>query len=236
MHKHLIILSIWLSCVCASAQNAQPQLEPGQQTEKAPPTITFTCSFPNFKPPFYNIAVESTGRAEYKSTPEPNNVGDPYLLKFTVSEGTRTRLFQLAEELNHFQGNFDYTKNKIAYTGTKTLAWKNGEDEHQTSYNWSENPTVQEVTTIFQSMEETIELGRQLEDKYRFDKLGVDAVLKAMEEEAKANRMSELQAIQPILTKVAKDSALMNISRRRAEFLLTKVPRNASVTTNGGRP
>lgn len=236
MHKRLIILSIWLLCACAWAQNSQPHLEPGQQAEKTPPIITFTCNFPNFKPPFYNVAVESTGRAEYKSTPEPNNVGDPYILKFLVSEATRKRLFQLAEELNHFQGSFDYTKNKIAYTGTKTLGWKNGEEEHQTSYNWSENPTVQEITTIFQSIEETVELGRQLEDKYRYDKLGVDAVLKAMEEEAKTNRMSELQAIQPILTKVAKDSSLMNISRRRAEFLLTKVPKDSAVTTNGGRP
>lgn len=234
MQKSLILAGVLLVCHFACAQNAQPHLEPGQTADQKPPVISFSCNFPQLTPPFYNIAIESSGRAEYKSTPKPRNEGDPYELKFLASETTRARLFELARQLNYFQGNYEYGKGKVAFTGDKTLTYRNGAGEHSTTYNWSDNLLVQEITTLFQNMEETIELGHQLEDKYRFDKLGVDAVLKTMESEAKDNRLGEIQAIQPILNRVAKDPNLMNISRRRAEFLLSKIPKEAAVTAPGG--
>lgn len=234
MGKFPILVGILLFCTIAFAQDAQPHLNPGQNADQTAPVISFSCNFPQLTPPYYNIAVDSSGRAEYKSTPKPKNEGDPYELKFVASEATRARLFELARQLNYFQGNFEYTKGKIAFTGDKTLTFKNGDDEHSTTYNWSENPLVQEITAIFQNTEETIELGHQLEEKYRFDKLGVDAVLKTLESEAKDNRLGEIQAIQPILTRVARDSNLMNISRRRAEFLLSKIPKESVTTAPGG--
>lgn len=236
MLKRSIFAAVCLWGSFALAQNTQPHLEPGQASEKTPPIVTFTLNFPDYKPPFYSISIESSGRAEYKSTPEANNVGDPYIVKFVASEATRTRLFDAARQSNYFDGKWEYTKNRVAFTGTKTLTFKNSDQEHTTTYNWSENPTIQEVTALFQNIAEAIELGRQLEDKYRYDKLGVDAILKILEQDAKDKRLAELQAIQPILFRVAKDSSLMNISRRRAEFLLTQVPKDATVLSNGGRP
>jgi len=57
--------------------------------------------------------------------------------------------------------------------------------------------------------------------------------LKKLEQAAKDDRTAELQSIQPILSKIAKDSNMMNITRRRAEFLLAKIPQTAQV--NGQR-
>jgi hypothetical protein len=233
MRKFLIAVFIVSLMSRAWAQDAGSQL--GQAPVTSSPIVTFTQNFPNGTPPFYSISIESSGRAEYRATPNPNNDGDPYQVKFVASEATRSRVFELAQQLNFFHGNFDYTKGKIAFTGTKTLAFRNGNQEESTTYNWSQNPLIQELTAIFQNTEETINLGRQLEDKYRFDKLGVDAVLKSMEQEAKDNHLAELQAIQPILTRVAKDTSLMNISRRRAELLLLKIPKNAAPPANGGQ-
>ena len=231
MRKSLIVVAVLLSAAWASAQNARAPIEPNAAPEATPPTIVFSLTFPQATPPFFNIAIESTGRAEYKSTPGLKNEGDPYLLEFTASEPTRTRLFELARQLNFFQGNYEYNK-KVAFTGTKTLTFKNGAEEHTTNYNWSQSPQIQEITVIFQNISNTIEMGRQLQDKYRFDKLGVDAILASMENEAKENRLGELQILQPILTRMAKDSSLMNISRRRADFLISKIPPGAATATN----
>ena len=230
MRKSLIIVAVLLSAVWASAQNAQAPIEPNAAPEATPPTIVFSLTFPQATPPFFNVAIESTGRSEYKSTPGLKNEGDPYLLEFTASEATRTRLFELARQLNFFQGHYEYDK-KVAFTGTKTLTFKNGAEEHTANYNWSQSPQIQEITTTFQNISSTIEMGRQLQDKYRFDKLGVDAILASMENEAKENRLGELQILQPILSRMAKDSSLMNISRRRAEFLLSKVPAGAATAS-----
>ncbi len=237
MRKPLIVILLSLLCTYAVAQDSNPRLNPNQagQPEKTPPQISFTLDFPQANPPFYNIAIDSSGRAEFKSTPMPKNEGEPYEVKFLASEPTRTRIFEIARQLNYFQGNYDYTKSKVAFTGTKTLVFKNGDEEHQTTYNWSENPQLQELTKLFQDIAETMNLGRQLEDKYRFDKLGVDAILKLIAQDAHDNRLAELQVLQPILSRIAKDPGMMNISRRLAESLLAKMPKATTASAGGQR-
>ena len=232
MSKLLLFIAVLLTAVGSFAQDAGVPIEPKSENPgAAPPEIHFTLSFPGGTPPFYTIAVESTGRAEYKSTPDANNAGDPYLVEFVASEPTRERLFELARQLNFFDGDFDYTKTKVAFTGTKTLTFKNGAQEHTTSYNWSQTPQIQEITQIFQNISNTVEMGRQLQEKYRYDKLGVNSILTSMESEAKDDRLAELQILQPLLTRMSKDTSLMNISRRRADFLLSKIPPGTAISS-----
>ncbi len=175
-------------------------------------------------PPYYSVAVESTGRTTYYSTPKSSNSGDPYTSRFTLSPDTQKRVFDIARQLNYFQGNFDYKKSKIAFTGTKTLSFKNGKEDHQTTYNWSDNLAIQQLTKLFQDISETVEIGRVITEKYRFDKLGVDAEMKKLEQASKDDRVAELQAIQPLLIRISKDTSMMNITRRRADALLAKIP------------
>lgn len=229
MRKVALLLIALLLSLAATAQNAEPNLSPDDATAaQAGPVVTFTQSWPAATPAFFSVAVSATGRVAYQSSAK-EQTGDPYALKFTMSPENQKLVFHVADQLKHFNGNWDYKKGKIAFTGTKTLAFKNADQAFTTTYNWSDNVQIQQLTTLFQSISETIELGRKLADTYRFDKLGVDAVLKSMEEAAKNNQLAEIQAVQPILSKLAKDSSLMNISRRRAEFLLSKIPKDAAV-------
>jgi hypothetical protein len=230
MKKVVVLISVMLWCAGLFAQsgNANPA-PPAVSADSLPPIITFTETWPEATPPFYTIAVDGSGRVTYRSTPQPANSGTPYDLKFMMLDDTRTKIFDLAKQLKYFRGDFDYKKSRIAFTGTKTLSFQNGQEQHETSYNWSDNLAIQELTKLFQNMSETIELGRMIADKYRFDKLGVDAEMKKLEQATKDDRTAELQAIQPILTKVAKDSNMMNITRRRAESLLAKIPKTAKL-------
>jgi len=56
----------------------------------------------------------------------------------------------------------------------------------------------------------------------RFDRLGLEAELKAMEHLAEGQDLHEVQIIAPILENIANDSAVLNIARRRARRLLAK--------------
>jgi hypothetical protein len=215
--------------VFAQASNPSPE-PPTASADSVPPIITFQQVWDQALPPYFSVGVDGAGKATYHSSPQANNTGDPYDLKFNLSEEAKTKIFDLAKQLKFFQGDFDYKKSRIAFTGTKTLRFKNGKEEHQTSYNWSDNLSMQEITKIFQNISETIELGRSISDKYRFDKLGVDAEMKKLEQAAKDDRTAELQAISPILTKIAKDPGMMNITRRRAESLLAKIPKSAKIS------
>ncbi|HWR13647.1 MAG TPA: hypothetical protein VN577_02375 [Terriglobales bacterium] len=222
MRKSLLILIVAL-CQVLVAQMPAPV--PGTDNTDTAPEITFTLNWPQAITPYYSISISSTGKASYQSSSKPSGEGDPYMLKFVASEPTRTKLFDLAKQVNYFKGDFNYKKGKLAFTGDKTLAFKDNHQRQQTSYVWSSNLQIQQITSIFQGISETIERGRSLAEKYRFDKLGVDSELKKMEEAAGDGRLEEIGAIQPILSRIAKDTSMMNITRRRAEALLAKIPK-----------
>ncbi len=232
--RRFVFIAVVLACsLVAWAQ--QPNLEPNTPGNKPVPTVTYDQVFPGAKPAHFAVAVESDGRASYRSdeigpgAPE-TATGDPYLLQFVISDATRTRIFNLAAEANYFRGNFNYTKNRIANTGTKTLTYSEGPAvafgkpttgvRSSTVYNYSENRAVQELTAIFQEISQTLELGRQLSYLQRFDKLGLDAELKSAEQMAHEGQLLEVQAIAPTLKAVADDTAVMHIARQRAEALL----------------
>jgi hypothetical protein len=229
--RKMITIAVLLLCAAGMAQQV-PNVNPGEPVSEIP-TVTFSQSWADAVPPYYSIAVSNDGRVAYHSTPKAENQGEPYDLKFVMSDVNLAKVLRLTKELNFFNGNFDYKKSKIAFTGTKLLRYEEGKRLHETSYNWSDNVRVQELTTLFQGISETVELGRLVSEKYKFDKLGVDAELKKLESAAKSGRLEEVGAIQPILSKIAKDSSMMNISRRRAEFLLSRA---LNKVHSGGQP
>jgi hypothetical protein len=107
--------------------------------------------------------------------------------------------------------------------GAKKLVYNEGQHQSQTTFNYSVNPHLQELAKIFEEISATLEHGRQLEYLHRYDKLGLEAELKRMQDDAKDNQLAELQAVQPVLQKIVADQSIMNISRRRAEQLLAMI-------------
>ncbi len=240
----LLTASIFCSALAAQSKQARPQpaplppgnaclgyaqhpdLRPDTQTERLIPTVTFRLEMPSFNPTYFGVAVESTGKAAYVSEPKatPDNApGDPYIVKFVMSQATRQRIFELARAASYFQGDFAYTKGNIANTGAKTLSYADEGRCSQTTYNWSMNPAIQQLTAIFQGISNTLEFGRRLAFLHRFDKLGLDAELKSMEDEAARGDLTELQAVEPVLRNIFNDHGVMNLARERAARLLARI-------------
>ena len=190
------------------------------------PTITFDRLWDAFTPQEITITLESGGTAKYLSrnplkTPEPG--GDPdYSLDFTMSDPNRDKIFRYAKEANYFNGDFSYKKHPVSSTGKKTLTYADQVKHFETSYDYSENKAIQEITSIFQGISNTVEHGRKLKFLRRFDKLGLEAELKGMESAAEGHNLVELQVIAPMLESIVGDSSILNIARQRAQRLLAK--------------
>jgi hypothetical protein len=78
------------------------------------------------------------------------------------------------------------------------------------------------LTNLFQGISLTIEFGRKLQFKHKYDKLGLEADLKAMEDAEANHNLAELQVIAPTLKDIADDPSVLNIARARARRLLAK--------------
>lgn len=198
---------------------------PAPDSAPALPSVTFTQAFPRATPAYFSLRIDSAGQAAYESRREEGQpglpeLGEPYRVEFVVSKTTARRVLDLAQSLNYFQGDWDFKKHRIADTGRKTLIYADSSRNYQTTYNWSENAAVQELTDTFQGISNTQEAAYELSRLRRYDRLGLNQQLERMEEMAKSGWLRELQAIAPLLEKLANDREIMHIARQRAQRLL----------------
>jgi hypothetical protein len=200
-----------LSSVCAFSQ------APDQ------PLVTFTLDFPGSQPEHYSLRVQSDGAAHYESSgklsPDSDET-DSFDLDFTASPATRQKIFDLTAKAGYFQKDLDSHHKNIAFTGKKTLNYKDAKRSGQSTYNYSSQPAVQELTGLFQDLSSTLEFGRRLHYDHRYQKLALDEELKHMEAIARTNPLVELTAIAPILQGIVSDSTVVNVSRARAQRIL----------------
>jgi hypothetical protein len=222
-----------LLCLCAAAFSASAQVQSRVPApDAAVPTVTYDVFWEPATPQGYTVTVSQTGSAKYVSrnpTKPPDANGerdDDYELEFTLSPPSRDRIFSLARQAGYFDGDFDYHKHAVASTGKKTLSYADAVRQFQTKYDYSENPAIAELTSLFSGISNTIEYGRRLQFKRRFDKLGLEAELKGMEHMAESKNLAELQLIAPLLENIANDTSVLNIARQRARRLLMQANSN----------
>jgi hypothetical protein len=201
----------------------------------APAAVTFTIDFPTSQPEHYSIRVQSDGLARYQSSgrrsPDSDETdshesdsreNDSFDLDFTVAAETRQRIFELAAKAGYFQKDVDSHHKDLAFTGKKTLAYKDARRSGEATYNYSLKPAVQDMTGLMQSLSATLEFGHRLQYDHQYQKLALDEELKRMENLARNNELIEVAAIQPILDQIIADQSVINVTRARAQRLLER--------------
>jgi hypothetical protein len=189
-------------------------------------TVAFTFDFPNSSPEHYSITVGKDGHAHYESSGRISDDSDDrqtYQTDFEFSDATRVRIFDLVGQAHYFSGKVDSGNKKLAFTGSKKLAYHDAQRNSSADYNFSSVPAVQQLTTLFQSVSATMEFGRRLVYFHRFQKLALDDELTHMEDEARRGEIIELQAVRPILQQIYDDETVMNIDRARALRIIDMV-------------
>jgi hypothetical protein len=201
------------------------------QTEaQFPAVVTFTIDFPTSQPEHYSIRVQSDGLARYQSSgrrsPDSDETdshdNDSFDLDFTVGAETRQKIFELAAKSGYFQKDVDSHHKDLAFTGKKTLAYKGARRSGESTYNYSLNPAVQDLTSLMQSLSATLEFGHRLQYDRHYQKLALDEELKRMEDLARTNELVEVTAIQSILDQIIADPSVINVTRARAQRLLER--------------
>jgi len=241
--NRFICVFLLLGSVALSQSQSQDSAEPKNAS------VTFRFFYKQMHPARYEVTVHSDGTASYESQDDapvitastPGNPsyqkpmteatqtsdseqikGDVYHRNFQITPSLKTRIFNLAKLANHFDGDFDFHKHNVAFTGKKTLVYSDGVHSTQTTYNWSESQAINELTEIFNRISQTFEAGQRLSFEYRFQKLDLDKELESMEEIAKRGGLAELHVIAPLLQQLSTDRSVMHVARERAARLLKR--------------
>jgi len=200
------------------------------------PTVVFKLSWDKGLPwTDYTFTVNENGATHFKGTSNPADGGDsdPFEQDFTMSEANRQKIFEAAKATDYFQGQFETKTKNVAKTGAKTLEFHSPSLNTSTTYNYSPNPNIEQLTSLFHAIATTIDYGRKLTFQYRFDKLGMDTRLKELVDLHANGMADELQAIEPILRKIADDDGVMHMARSEAKQLLKSTTADASSSKPG---
>jgi len=217
--KHLVGL---LSIAAVSSALASPARQSADHAPASSPMVTFTLNFPHSEPENYSISIDSAGHARYECTGSviPDSQPDTYRSEFEVSPDSREKIFGWARQAHYFAGNVDSGNHKLAFTGTKILAYHDAQHDNAARYDYSNLAPVRELTDLFQGMATTLEYGRRLVYYHRYQKLALDDELKRMEAQARNNELSEIQSLTPVLQEIVDDNSVLNITRARAQELM----------------
>jgi hypothetical protein len=192
------------------------------RSQPNPGTVSFTLDFPGSVPEHYSIQIDSEGKARYESVTRAadSDQADNYEYTFNVSPATREKVFNLSAKSGYFQKDLDAHRKNMAFTGKKTLSYKDGVRTGDSTFNYSANQSVQDLTDLLQGLSATLEFGHRLEFARKYQKLALADELKRMEESARVTPPIEIQAIAPILQQIVADSGVINVTRARAQRLL----------------
>ena len=183
--------------------------------------LTFRRIFKSSTPEFIEISVrEDSDDASYEIRQLDD---DPGAAKFQVSPALRSKMFALAQQLNHFQGQDLDVHRKIANLGEKTFRWEQGSDTHEVKFNYTLNSSASQLLQIFEGLARQQELLMLLERRMKYDRLGINDALLQFETELNRKLLPEPERALPTLDQIAGDARFVEIGRQRARNLAERI-------------
>ena len=183
--------------------------------------LTFRRVFKSSSPEFIEITVrQDSDDATYEIRQldeEPGAAG------FQISAPLRAKMFDLASQLNHFQGQDIDVHRKIANLGEKTFRWEQGTEVHEVKFNYTLNSAASQLLQIFEGLARQQELLMLLERRMKYDRLGINDALLQFESDLDRNLLPEPQRALPTLDQIAGDSRFIEIGRQRARALAERI-------------
>jgi hypothetical protein len=183
-------------------------------------TLTYRRVFKGSTPEFIEIKVSEDGTASYDirqssedATPQP----------FELAAQVQAKLFSLAGELHNFEGADLDVHRRVADLGQKTLRYEKGGQVHQTQFNYTTDHSATQLQTIFEGLAQQLEDRDLLQQRLKYDRLGVNDALTQLELHLNQRALPEPERLLPVLDSVASDAKLVEVARERARALAARI-------------
>ena len=183
-------------------------------------TVTYRRVFKSSLPEFIEIKVSENGAATYdiRQLDDP-----PNLQPFEVGSPLRAKIFELAAQLNDFRGLDLDVRRRIANLGQKTFRWERDGEAHEVNFNYTLNATANQLMMVFEGLARQQEHLIKLQQRMKYDRLGVNEALMQFESDLNHKTLPEPQRLLPVLEQIANDPRFVEIARQRARNLAERI-------------
>ncbi len=205
-------------------------------------TVTYQFERPGLVVPRFQVLVREDGTGRYEAeeatsglpgtqtgegqagTGQTGAAGASSHVKreIMISPATTAKIFKAARAERFFGIACASKAKNIADTGTKTLIYEGPDGRGSCTYNYTEKKEISMLTDLFLGIATTLDEGRKLEFKRRYDRLGLDAELDVLSQASESGRAVELGTIAPLLRELAGDTEMMQRVRLRSAKLLDR--------------
>jgi len=183
-------------------------------------TITYRRVFKGSNPEFIEIKVAEDGTATYDIRQLSE---DPDAEPFPVGDAARAKIFQLAAELHNFDGADLDVHRRIADLGQKTFRYEKGDEVHETHYNYTLNRSATQLALLFEGFFLQERDRMLLEQRLKYDRLGVNDALRQFEMDLAQQAIPEPQRLVPVLDQIAADTRVVEVARQLARSLAERI-------------
>jgi hypothetical protein len=183
-------------------------------------TITFRKVFKSSYPEFVEIKVSDSGTGIYdirqlNDDASPQSVAiDPPIVQ---------HIFELAGKLHNFDGVNLEMHRRIANLGEKTFRYERGSETHTVTFNYTLDHSAAQLLEIFEDLARQQSDLSDLQRTMRYDRLGVNDVIRQVENDYDRKLLPEPQRFLASLDQIAADTHFIDIARDRARALAARI-------------
>jgi len=174
------------------------------------PRLFYSRSFPGSVPAYLEVRLEKNGDAQYREA-----VDDDQPLAFHLEDAGTSAVFDLAAKLDYFKHPLE-SPLKVAFMGTKTFRYENGDQKAEVQFNYSEDLNARTLMDWFERMAESAQHRIELERAAKYDHLGVFKAVVLLQSAMERKRLVALDQFLPMLDRIAKNDTYMHTARERA--------------------
>lgn len=214
------VLGQSLCFLCILCVSVAPFARPPAAPPSDGPTLIYRKVFKFSSPEFIEIKVWQNGSAQYDIR-QLDDAAEPQ--HFEVSPALAAKLFEMAATLKNFNGVELDVKRRLANLGEKTLRYESSGQAHEVKYNYTLDPTAQQLQVTFEGLGRQQEHLQILQHRARFDRLGVNDALLRFEVDLNKKSIPEPERLIPALEQIAADSRIVEIARQRARALMERI-------------
>ena len=183
--------------------------------------LTFRRIFKSSSPEYIQIVVRDDSDAATYEIRQLDE--DPGASPFEVGAALRAKMFDLAGQLNHFQGQDLDVHRRIANLGEKTFRWESASEAHETKFNYTLNSPATQLLHIFEGLARQQEHFDLITRRMKYDRLGINDALLQFETDLNRSLLPEPKRVLPVLDQIAGDSRFVEIARQRARSLAERI-------------
>jgi hypothetical protein len=216
----LLLIFPWAGWPGRSPQTATKSSVPAGASASSEPTITFRKVFKTSYPEFVEIKVKQNGTGSYDirqldddASPQPLEIGAPLA----------QRIFDLAAKLHEFQGLDLEVHRRLANLGEKTFRYEKDGDAHETTFNYTLDPTATQLLSVFEGLSRQETDLSDLQRTMRYDRLGVNDVVLQIQADYDNKQLPEPDRFLALLDQLAGDARFIDIARDRARTLASRI-------------